>query len=58
MATVYDVNNRDSTGVAKIVRELSGYDGFLSRYLKKNINYECEFCLEFPVVVSSMTKNY
>lgn len=30
MCTVYDVNNRDSTGNAKIVRELAGYEGFLS----------------------------
>jgi len=31
MCTVYDINNRDATsGVAKIVRELSGYEGFLS----------------------------
>ena len=30
MCTVYDVNNRDSTGSAKIVRELLGYEGFLS----------------------------
>uniref|UniRef100_A0A1B6F6H1 Uncharacterized protein n=1 Tax=Cuerna arida TaxID=1464854 RepID=A0A1B6F6H1_9HEMI len=30
MCTVYDVNNRDSTGAAKIVRELLGYEGFLS----------------------------
>lgn len=30
MCTIYDVNNRDSTGAAKIVRELAGYEGFLS----------------------------
>lgn len=30
MCTVYDINNRDSTGTAKIVRELLGYEGFLS----------------------------
>lgn len=30
MCTVYDLNNRDSTGAAKIVRELLGYEGFLS----------------------------
>ncbi|XP_047101576.1 guanine nucleotide-binding protein subunit beta-2 [Schistocerca piceifrons] len=30
MCTVYDLNNRDSTGAAKIVRELAGYEGFLS----------------------------
>ncbi|CAH0382410.1 unnamed protein product [Bemisia tabaci] len=30
MCTVYDLNNRDSTGVAKMVRELLGYEGFLS----------------------------
>lgn len=38
MCTVYDVNNRDATGVAKIVRELAGYEGFLSscRFLDDN----------------------
>lgn len=30
MCTVYDVNNRDATGSAKIIRELLGYEGFLS----------------------------
>jgi len=31
MCTVYDVNNRDSsTGAAKMLRELLGYEGFLS----------------------------
>lgn len=30
MCTVYDINNRDANGVAKMVRELAGYDGFLS----------------------------
>lgn len=30
MCTIYDLNNRDSTGTAKIVRELLGYEGFLS----------------------------
>ncbi len=30
MCTVYDVNNRDASGCAKIVRELAGYEGFLS----------------------------
>lgn len=30
MCTIYDVNNRDATGSAKIVRELLGYEGFLS----------------------------
>lgn len=28
--TVYDVNNRDASGVAKMVKELMGYEGFLS----------------------------
>lgn len=38
MCTVYDVNNRDQTGAAKIVRELAGYEGFLSscRFLDDN----------------------
>ena len=30
MATVHDLNNRDSSGAAKIIRELAGYEGFLS----------------------------
>jgi guanine nucleotide-binding protein subunit beta, other len=30
MCTVYDVNNRDAQGGAKIVRELASYEGFLS----------------------------
>lgn len=30
MCTIYDVNNRDGSGTAKIVRELAGYEGFLS----------------------------
>lgn len=30
MCTVYDLNGRDSSGAAKIVRELAGYEGFLS----------------------------
>ncbi|XP_050309270.1 guanine nucleotide-binding protein subunit beta-2 [Anthonomus grandis grandis] len=30
MCTVYDLNNRDASGVAKMSRELAGYDGFLS----------------------------
>ncbi|CAG7830147.1 unnamed protein product [Allacma fusca] len=30
MATVHDLNNRDSSGAAKVIRELAGYDGFLS----------------------------
>lgn len=36
--TVYDINNRDTTGNAKIVRELLGYEGFLSscRFLDDN----------------------
>ena len=33
MLTIYDINNRDSNGVAKMVREISGYEViiFLSR---------------------------
>ncbi|XP_066147212.1 guanine nucleotide-binding protein subunit beta-2 [Euwallacea fornicatus] len=30
MCTIYDLNNRDASGVAKMARELAGYDGFLS----------------------------
>uniref|UniRef100_A0A336L3M1 CSON003820 protein n=1 Tax=Culicoides sonorensis TaxID=179676 RepID=A0A336L3M1_CULSO len=38
MCTVYDLNNRDTSGSAKIVRELAGYEGFLSscRFLDDN----------------------
>ena len=28
--TIHDINNRDSTGAAKVARELVGYEGFLS----------------------------
>jgi len=28
--TLYDLNNRDTNGVAKLIREISGYEGFLS----------------------------
>jgi len=30
MLTLYDLNNRDSNGIAKMIREISGYEGFLS----------------------------
>lgn len=30
MCTIYDLNSRDNCGSAKIVRELLGYEGFLS----------------------------
>ena len=30
MLTIYDLNNRDSQGSAKMVREVTGYEGFLS----------------------------
>ena len=30
MLTIYDLNNKDTQGVAKMVREISGYEGFLS----------------------------
>ena len=30
MCTVYDMNNRDGSGAAKVTRELAGYEGFLS----------------------------
>ena len=28
--TIYDVNNRDTSGAAKMIREFAGYEGFLS----------------------------
>ena len=30
MLTIYDLNNRDAAGMAKMVREVTGYEGFLS----------------------------
>ena len=30
MLTLYDLNNRDAQGTAKMVREVTGYEGFLS----------------------------
>ncbi len=30
MLTLYDINDRDSSGVAKMIREFAGYEGFLS----------------------------
>ena len=30
MLTIYDLNNRDAQGSAKMVREVTGYEGFLS----------------------------
>ena len=30
MLTVYDINNRDSSGSGKLVNEFAGYEGFLS----------------------------
>ncbi|XP_026463111.1 guanine nucleotide-binding protein subunit beta-2-like [Ctenocephalides felis] len=40
MCTIYDLENKDSSGIPKMVRELAGYEGFLSscRFLDdKNI---------------------
>jgi len=36
--TIYDLNNRDTNGVAKMLREIVGYEGFLSsaRFLDDN----------------------
>ena len=30
MLTIYDINDRDSSGIAKMLREFLGYEGFLS----------------------------
>ena len=30
MLTIYDLNNRDSAGSARMMREVTGYEGFLS----------------------------
>lgn len=39
MLTVYDINNRDSSGAAKLIHEFAGYEGFLSscRFLSDDI---------------------
>lgn len=44
MCTIYDVNNRDATGSAKIVRELLGYEGFLS---------SCRFLEDSKIITGS-----
>ena len=44
MLTVYDVNNRDTSGVAKMLREFLGYEGFLS---------SCRFLDDTKVVTGS-----
>ncbi|KAJ8973617.1 hypothetical protein NQ317_003247 [Molorchus minor] len=44
MYTVYDLNNRDTNGAAKIVRELAGYDGFLS---------SCRFLSDKSIITGS-----
>ena len=30
MLTIYDLNNRDTSGMAKLSHEFTGYEGFLS----------------------------
>ncbi|KAJ8972195.1 hypothetical protein NQ314_000293, partial [Rhamnusium bicolor] len=44
MCTVYDLNNKDANGVAKMVRELAGYDGFLS---------SCRFINDTSIITGS-----
>lgn len=47
MLTVYDINNRDSSGVAKMIREFLGYEGFLS---------SCRFLDDTKVVTGKVEK--
>ena len=44
MLTVYDINNRDASGAAKLVHEFCGYEGFLS---------SCRFLSDESVVTGS-----
>ncbi len=44
MLTVYNINDRDSSGVAKMIREFAGYEGFLS---------SCRFLDDSKVVTGS-----
>lgn len=44
MLTIYDINNRDANGLAKILWELMGYEGFLS---------SCKFISDERVVTGS-----
>ena len=44
MLTVYDINNRDASGVAKMVKEFTGYEGFLS---------SCRFIDDSKIVTGS-----
>ena len=44
MLTVYDINNRDASGAAKLVNEFAGYEGFLS---------SCRFLSDESVVTGS-----
>lgn len=44
MLTVYDINNRDSSGSAKLLHEFVGYEGFLS---------SCRFLGDDAVVTGS-----
>ena len=50
MLTVYDINNRDASGGAKLLREFLGYEGFLSscRFLDDSnvVTGEFSSCLD------------
>lgn len=54
MCTVYDVNNRDSSGAAKITRELAGYEGFLStcRFLEGERIFLNYFLNESNIIIT------
>ena len=60
MCTVYDVNNRDATGSAKMVRELLGYEGFLSscRFLDDTHLITGSGDMKMSVVVSFLLLNF
>ena len=40
MLTIYDLNNRDSSGVAKMVREVSGYEVRIGIEIFSVVTYE------------------
>lgn len=56
MLTVYDINNRDASGGAKLLREFLGYEGFLSscRFLddKNVVTGEISICMHIWTYVS------
>ena len=47
MLTIYDLNNRDTSGMAKLSHEFTGYEGFLS---------SCRFLSDQSVVTVAITE--